>query len=438
MITSISFVGTQSDATLTIIPAGPGGPAGPIPAHSWSGTSLRFQLPNLSWGEYTDLRGLAPDHEWSGTSLKFKEPGGDWGDSVDLKGEPGDDGDNAYVYIAFASDDSGTDFTTTFDADLDYIAVKSTTAAIETPAASDFSGLWKNYKGQAGNDGADGNDGDDGADGADGADGWTPVEANVTDGDRVVRQVVDWIGGTGTKPATGKYVGETGLVDDIEDATDIRGAAGEGTGDVSGPAGATDGHLVVFDGTTGKLLEDGGKAISDFATAAQGAKADSAIQPGDIGTAATHAAGDFATSTQGGKADSALQPAAIGSTVQGYDANTAKTDTAQTWTAAQKFAQVSGDVTAVSALNIDCSAGNEFTKTIDSNSTFTVSNVPSSRAYEFRFILTYTSGTITWFSGVRWILGSAPTLTGGKVYEIIFTTIDGGSTWRAAAGEYAA
>ena len=31
-----------------------------------------------------------------------------------------------------------------------------------------------------------------------------------------------------------------------------------GTGDVVGPAGATDGHLAVFDGATGKLLKDGG------------------------------------------------------------------------------------------------------------------------------------------------------------------------------------
>ena len=41
-------------------------------------------------------------------------------------------------------------------------------------------------------------------------------------------------------------------------------------------------------------------------------------------------------------------------------------------------------VQAVSALNIDCSTGNYFTKTINANSTFTVSNVPSSgTAYSF-------------------------------------------------------
>ena len=35
-----------------------------------------------------------------------------------------------------------------------------------------------------------------------------------------------------------------------------------GGGDVSGPASATDGHLAVFDGTTGKLVKDGGAAPS--------------------------------------------------------------------------------------------------------------------------------------------------------------------------------
>lgn len=35
-----------------------------------------------------------------------------------------------------------------------------------------------------------------------------------------------------------------------------------GTGDVSGPSGATDGHLVVFDGSTGKIIKDGGAPFS--------------------------------------------------------------------------------------------------------------------------------------------------------------------------------
>ena len=70
--------------------------------------------------------------------------------TITYGGAAGVDGANAYVYIAWASDASGTDFTTTFDADLNYIAIKTTTSAIAAPSASDFTGLWKNYKGSTG------------------------------------------------------------------------------------------------------------------------------------------------------------------------------------------------------------------------------------------------------------------------------------------------
>ena len=60
----------------------------------------------------------------------------------------------------------------------------------------------------------------------------------------------------------------------------------QGPGDVEGPAGAADGHVALFDGATGKLLRDGGalgtaasQNTTAFATAAQGAKADTAVQP---------------------------------------------------------------------------------------------------------------------------------------------------------------
>lgn len=47
---------------------------------------------------------------------------------------------------------------------------------------------------------------------------------------------------------------------------------------------------------------------SAYATAAQGAKADTATQPGDLGTAAAEDVGYFATAAQGTLADSAVQP----------------------------------------------------------------------------------------------------------------------------------
>lgn len=91
------------------------------------------------------------------------------------------------------------------------------------------------------------------------------------------------------------------------------------------------------------------------------------------------------------------------------------------------------NITAVSALDIDCASSNFFTKTINGASTFTVSNVPSSRAYAFTLELTHTSGAITWFSGVEWPNGTAPTLTTGKTHLFVFVTDDGGTRWRASS-----
>ena len=94
---------------------------------------------------------------------------------------------------------------------------------------------------------------------------------------------------------------------------------------------------------------------------------------------------------------------------------------------------VRGNITAVAALDINCSLGNFFTKTIAANSTFTFSNAPSTRAFAFTLELTHTSGTITWPTTVRWAGGTAPTLTTGRVHLFTFVTDDGGSNWRAAS-----
>jgi hypothetical protein len=80
-------------------------------------------------------------------------------------GSAGSNGANAYVYIAYASDDSGTGFTTTFNASLNYLAVKSSSTVL-TPIASDFTGLWFNYKGATGAAGAQGIQGIQGVTGA--------------------------------------------------------------------------------------------------------------------------------------------------------------------------------------------------------------------------------------------------------------------------------
>jgi len=45
-----------------------------------------------------------------------------------------------------------------------------------------------------------------------GPNGWTPVIAGELDGTRTLIKVVDWVGGQGTKPDVGMYIGTTGYV----------------------------------------------------------------------------------------------------------------------------------------------------------------------------------------------------------------------------------
>jgi hypothetical protein len=69
--------------------------------------------------------------------------------------------------------------------------------------------------------------GDTGITGTNGTNGWSPVLANQTDGERRVLRLIDWTGGTGTKPVvpTDNYIGATGFTN-LTNATDIRGATG--------------------------------------------------------------------------------------------------------------------------------------------------------------------------------------------------------------------
>ena len=173
---------------------------------------------------------------------------------------------------------------------------------------------------------------------------------------------------------------------------------GAGSGDVVGPAGAADNAVALFSGTTGKLLKDGGR----------------------LGTAAFTASTDY------------LAPAAIGVTVQGYDAATAKRNTANTFTEVQSFGKgVQETYSAVAASNIDVTAGGVFAKTISGATTFTVSNVPAAGSVaSFILELTNPGTNVTFWAGVKWPGGTAPTLTAAGVDVLGFYTHDGGTTWR--------
>ena len=86
---------------------------------------------------------------------------------------------------------------------------------------------------------------------------------------------------------------------------------------------------------------------------------------------------------------------------------------------------------AISASAIDLTLGNYFTKTISGTTTFTISNTASSGTVN-SFILDLTNGgsaTVTWWTGVKWAGGTAPTLTSSGRDVLGFFTEDGGTTW---------
>lgn len=57
--------------------------------------------------------------------------------------------------------------------------------------------------------------------------GWSPVLAYVSNGaGGTVARIIDWVGGGGTKPATGSYIGPTGLVATAAEAVSVVGPQG--------------------------------------------------------------------------------------------------------------------------------------------------------------------------------------------------------------------
>ena len=115
-----------------------------------------------------------------------------------------------------------------------------------------------------------------------------------------------------------------------------------------------------------------------------------------------------------------------------WSANIGTLDGNNAWTGYQTFGKaVLEKKTAVSASDIDMQTGNYFSKTISGTTTFTVSNVPASGTVA-SFLLDLTNGgsaTVNWWSGVKWVNATAPTLTTSGRDVLGFFTHDGGTTW---------
>jgi len=94
----------------------------------------------------------------------------------------------------------------------------------------------------------------------------------------------------------------------------------------------------------------------------------------------------------------------------------------------------SANITAMGANDVDCSAGNYFTKTITGATTFTFSNVPTGVVYSFTMEVTLNgNNSITWPNSVKWNADTAPTITDAKTQLFMFITDDGGTRFRGSA-----
>lgn len=123
--------------------------------------------------------------------------------------------------------------------------------------------------------------------------------------------------------------------------------------------------------------------------------------------------------------------ALVKTTVAGYGIVDAVTLTGAQTLSAKTVTGLKETKVAMAANNIDLSAGNLFTKTISGATTLTVSNVPAAGAAA-TFMLDLTNGgsaAITYWSGVKWAGGTAPTLTAAGRDVLGFYTHDGGTTW---------
>lgn len=135
----------------------------------------------------------------------------------------------------------------------------ATTETTEEPSGSATDWDLLAAKGEQGDTGAQGAQGEQGPAGTDGTSfTWRGEWNSATSYDE--NDIVEYSGSSYV--AVSANTNKTPGTDPEWELMAERGADGEGSGDVSGPASSTNDNIAVFDGTTGKLLKDGAASIA--------------------------------------------------------------------------------------------------------------------------------------------------------------------------------
>jgi len=126
------------------------------------------------------------------------------------------------------------------------------------------------------------------------------------------------------------------------------------------------------------------------------------------------------TSTQTVTVDNLLDSSDLGSSVQAYDADTAKTDVVQSFTAAQRGSVVT--LTPGATVTPDFAAGNNFSLALDQNTTIAnPSNVTAGQSGSISITQDATARTLAY--GTYWYFdGGVPTLgtTTGAISTLVY------------------
>jgi hypothetical protein len=232
-------------------------------------------------------------------------------------GDAGAAGASSYMYVAYASDASGTDFTLVPDVTSTYVAFLSSDTEIVTPVALDFAGLWVAISGASGTVTSVAVSGSDGIE----VDSGSPVTSSGTIALGINAATLSThlsLGTAATTAATAYATAAQGaLADSATQPGDLATVATTGAySDLTGtPTVPT--TLIELDTTvTGAELNavkskvDGIEAGADVTdttnVAAAGALMDSEVT--NLAQVKAFSSADYATSAQGALADSAIQP----------------------------------------------------------------------------------------------------------------------------------